>query len=422
MSEESLKAARRVRVRGSRSPTEAGCVFCKALPDKSKEHIVLSAIGGRKKSKGVTCAWHNGDCGNGIDNALAEQLAPITTLLGIKRDRAGSLPTLKGVVSSPNGSEKWDLAPGLKPRLPKSIVERTESDGQVEIHLRTNGHSGTRQLELAEQILKRYGKTIEDVSVSSTFAVEKLSADGVKIEIEFGGEKALRAVAKMAFLLLADSLGVPMAKGPEFRHLRDFIEYGRGSADEFVKHDYATPCPQPESLHGSDGFAHRVIVIGDPATATIVGHVELYGAFHCVVLLSRGWGGPTFSIGHSVDPITGETRNDDGFFSDAFSVEEFCAIDGHSRAVDVAFERLGPKLVRRLREQTNEQIVSTAMRRVFGSSDDDRIVSREELDRFGCEVARDWLYQKMGVPQRTEVSLAELLSEKRAGDRDKGDS
>ena len=79
------------------------CTLCKSeinANNGSAEHLILNAIGGRKKVEGFICQDCNSRSGSEWDNRLAQQLEPLCLLLGISRQRgkvpSQTFPTLGG--------------------------------------------------------------------------------------------------------------------------------------------------------------------------------------------------------------------------------------------------------------------------------------------------------------------------------------
>lgn len=74
------------------------CYLCDTpitAENKTTEHIILNAIGGRLKAGYLLCRSCNSTAGHRADAALAKQLEVLTALLGIERER-GDIPVLKG--------------------------------------------------------------------------------------------------------------------------------------------------------------------------------------------------------------------------------------------------------------------------------------------------------------------------------------
>ncbi|MGB7075699.1 MAG: HNH endonuclease, partial [Xanthobacteraceae bacterium] len=80
------------------------CIFCNAelTADTKPEHILLSALGGRKTTRRVTCSQCNSDFGNTIDKAITEQVVFVRSLLNLKSSDGKPAPILKKIVAGPD--------------------------------------------------------------------------------------------------------------------------------------------------------------------------------------------------------------------------------------------------------------------------------------------------------------------------------
>lgn len=81
------------------------CALCNTALTKansSKEHLILNAIGGRRKISGFLCANCNSSTGEDWDAALAEQLNPFSVFLGIQRERGTPPPCRRNVMARSN--------------------------------------------------------------------------------------------------------------------------------------------------------------------------------------------------------------------------------------------------------------------------------------------------------------------------------
>ena len=89
------------------------CALCQTpltKANRTKEHIIPNAIGGRKKVRNFICKRCNDKTGEKWDSALANQLQPFCTMLGIRRAEGNNRPfpveTVSGrkLVWNPDGS------------------------------------------------------------------------------------------------------------------------------------------------------------------------------------------------------------------------------------------------------------------------------------------------------------------------------
>jgi hypothetical protein len=75
------------------------CLFCPAELDATTtpEHILLNALGGRKKTEEAICSGHNNTFGGTIDRVLASQVMTLRNLLQLESGEGKTAPGLKNI-------------------------------------------------------------------------------------------------------------------------------------------------------------------------------------------------------------------------------------------------------------------------------------------------------------------------------------
>lgn len=68
--------------------------------NSSREHIINNSVGGNLVSSELLCKKCNSEFGDTIDAELSGQLAEISALLGVNRDRGAAEPRIKMISSS----------------------------------------------------------------------------------------------------------------------------------------------------------------------------------------------------------------------------------------------------------------------------------------------------------------------------------
>lgn len=273
------------------------CTFCDELLDGSVEHLLHSALGGRKTSKGVVCGVHNNLFGTTIDRVLTDQLAVIGNLLGIRTGRNQPAATIRGLETL--DGQRVDVEPGGRLVLPRSNVRDDISDGRRDITISAN--SIERASALTAQYMRRYpGRDLENATIVESIVPTHRP---LRIDGAVGGEDAHRAIAKIAVVFVASAVGTEAVRGASAAAIRKFVLEGGDSAD-FVRMDYATPFPEVPDLGDFAVHAHRVAVFGDPSARVACGFVELFGAFRYTILISDAWDGPAMALHYAVDPVT----------------------------------------------------------------------------------------------------------------------
>src|SRR5439155_5727527 len=112
------------------------CLYCPMEFTKgSGEHVILSALGGRKESRSACCQACNKRLGDEVDKPLAEALRFVCNLLSITTGRGKAAPTIRRVDSG--RGYNLDLRPGMTPRVSNARVESTDlPGGKVHVRIR----------------------------------------------------------------------------------------------------------------------------------------------------------------------------------------------------------------------------------------------------------------------------------------------
>lgn len=138
------------------------CIYCKTATFEngkgSEEHVILSALGGRKVSKNINCKDCNNRLGSEIDTSFNE-LSFISTILGVKTGRKKDAPVQKKIVT--HEGENYDLLPGGKFRLSKINVKCNDEVGQESISI-TAPPNKEQALNKLNQVSRKWDKSIDD--------------------------------------------------------------------------------------------------------------------------------------------------------------------------------------------------------------------------------------------------------------------
>jgi hypothetical protein len=116
----------------------AVCIFCdNALSSDTKpEHILQSALGGRKTTRRVICTAHNEQFGETIDDALAKQVAFIRNQLQLESGTGNAPPGLGKVQA---GGQTVKIRNDGVPELVGKPFEVTSlPDGNYQVRITTN--------------------------------------------------------------------------------------------------------------------------------------------------------------------------------------------------------------------------------------------------------------------------------------------
>jgi hypothetical protein len=122
--------------------TDTFCLFCPVELDETTkpEHILLNALGGRKKTTDAICSTCNNKFGGTIDDVLTSQVKELRNLLQLESGKGDAAPTLKKVQA---GEHKVNIKGDGSLELVATpfTIERLE-DGRwtVQIRARSEEH------------------------------------------------------------------------------------------------------------------------------------------------------------------------------------------------------------------------------------------------------------------------------------------
>ncbi|HEU0037528.1 MAG TPA: HNH endonuclease [Kofleriaceae bacterium] len=377
------------------------CTFCDNPLDGSEEHIVHSAIGGRKTSTRIVCGFHNNLFGRTIDRTLTDQLAVIGNLLGIRTGRNQPPATIRGLETL--DGQRVDLEPGGRLVMPRSIVRDEPADGRNDISISSNTVARVR--ELTAQYMRRFpGRRLENATVVESI---EPTCRPVRIDGGVGGEETHRAVAKIAILMLASELGTEAMRGPSTIAIRRFVLDGADSAD-FVRMDYGTPFPDVAELGSFPTHAHRVAVFADPISRVACGFIELFGTFRYTVLVSDAWDGSALALIYAVDPIAARQAQARVVRSAPLTADRFRAIASSSADGQPRLERLWQVIDERVRDQRITRVIHEVFAEMFPPERTEP-PTVEERARAAREITARFMAEQLGIPYTRSLPLETIV-------------
>lgn len=267
------------------------CIYCQENsfdPGKgSEEHAILSSLGGRKASRNICCEECNNRLGDEIDKPFSEEYAFFSTMLGITTGRNKEAPTHRAAVE--HDGLAYDLKSGGAYKLSKALVSlEDQPDGTSCVSI-TAG-SEEQALALIEQVLKKFGKTIDDFQSIEAKSVKSYLPTEHK-RLALGGILQFRAVAKMLLTYLATLVSPERLRSESFRAVTAFIN---GCDNEFSGANIGSRVMLPDDPRISD-INHRAFIFASNEKHLVVGVLELFGNINYSVELTSTWDGPDIS-------------------------------------------------------------------------------------------------------------------------------
>lgn len=271
------------------------CALCPdtlSAKNKTKEHIIPNAIGGRKKTTGFICNVCNNKLGEDWDADLAKQLNWFCLAVGINRER-GESP--KQIVQTIEGDKYWLLNDGsFTPE--KSSYSEEDLGGKIKINLTA------KTIEEAKQRLKgiarKYPKFDVEKALSELEVTTNYLDSPLHVSLSLGGPNAGRSLVKTAFAF-ASECGVPHAQ------CEKALEYLLNPEAEAIPFGFAYLSDLVEG-RPKDRIFHCVSLHGDPKKKRLWSYIEYFGLFRIVVLLSERYAGSYRNEIYTIDPVDGE--------------------------------------------------------------------------------------------------------------------
>ncbi|EFH6988884.1 HNH endonuclease [Escherichia coli] len=272
------------------------CAFCENTlsgKNRSKEHIIPNAIGGRKKTTEFICNTCNNKLGEKWDSELAKQLNWFSLSVGISRER-GESP--KQIVQTITGEKYWLLNDGSF-TTEKSTYHEDIEENSVKIRLTA------KTIDEAKQRLKGVSRKYPQFDVERALKEMEITTNyldsPLQCNLSIGGPDAGRSLVKTAFAF-ASACGVATNKCDKaLQYLLDenmsVIPFGFAYLSDLIE------------IRPKDRIFHCVSLHADPNTKLLWSYIEYFGLFRVVVLLSENYSGKPKNEIYSIDPIDGST-------------------------------------------------------------------------------------------------------------------
>lgn len=271
------------------------CLFC-TTSAQSREHVFPAAFGGRRFDRGIYCEEDNNKLGRHV-GALLESMDYINGRLGIRRDR--EKVAAPRVVKDKYGNRLaiFNENIGVAPPLP--LNQTPELIGQpVSLQFRNRREADQW---LAQQ--RKAGYTFASVKYGEDQTV--FATQQIELQLHFGGDKFLRAVAYLALTYLAHYFP-DLARHEGMKYARDIVEKD-APLNDLV---WWEPIPVLEQVpRHSFELAHSVVIATCAETGKITALISFYGALAFGVYLGSIPVEKSTRVTTHIDPL-GELPND----------------------------------------------------------------------------------------------------------------
>lgn len=257
--------------------------------NKSKEHILLNAAGGKLKSCDIMCNVCNRRLGSQPDEELALQLRPMVNFLGVKRDN-GSTPNVP--LQSADG-KKYEMRDGGKPELAEAYIDFNPSTGDMLIEARNLGQARAALWKFKKEH-PEYNIDVEEILKHFTNKREYID-EQLLFNVNWGGDEAFRSILKTA-------LDFFILQGHDRHHIVHLLDYLLGNEQKDIVKTYYPDQPPYEYVEGE--VLNLIHIVGDKSTSTLFAYVVYLGCLPAVILLSDHYDGEDFTDTYAHDVMS----------------------------------------------------------------------------------------------------------------------
>lgn len=245
--------------------------------NRSEEHIILNACGGRLKSDNIICASCNSTFGQSFDAELARQTNDLANLLLIKRER-GTPQEIIGKL--PSTGEDYILQYGGEPMKSKPDVNLSKNGDRTEIKI--SARSETEFKAILKGLKRKFPMLDVDKLYQSAQRKSEYLEEPISISTSVGGEKSFKAIVKTA-------INFYVFKNGETEYIKHLIPYLDGSAslDIVWMHYPSIPLYVPND----DEVSHVIHIVGLSNQKILYAYVELFNAHIFLIKLSEEYQG-----------------------------------------------------------------------------------------------------------------------------------
>ena len=267
------------------------CVFCgdsASGDDRSSEHIIPAALGGRRTVLGFICKKCNSVAGATCDASLAASLEGWTRLLDISRE--DPLPRARVVYTSDGTPVR--VLPANRAELGHAIVPEEIAEGE-RVVARSIGE--LRQIVQTINDRRNLGLDVEAILENATTRSTYLD-EPIELKSEGWGPEHYRSLVKSA-------LAQVFHAGHDPAYAETALAYLTGDTEKrcFFPYYNRDLINQRES-----GIPINCVhVKGDPDAHELMAYVEIYGILRSVIRLSEQYEGEHFEHQYAFDPTNG---------------------------------------------------------------------------------------------------------------------
>lgn len=275
------------------------CYSCLVILDKSnrsEEHIIPNAIGGRQKSNQLLCRACNNDFGSKFEGTFIKELSFFSGCLPIKRERGNNkkFRTVDKITNLPIVIDSKGVI-----ALAHPIVEEKPVDPSKEGQFRIKVPDEKSGKKFAEDIINNYKEKYPFAKIGKPEFERKESQEDSYIEYfsEFGSLSFFKTVQKCLLNLF-------ISKGGNYFDVENEAHALFNEDDKFPM-NWLLTCNMPNESN----LNHVLVVIGNPEEKLLYGYAEFFGGLSVISVLNENYKGPECFFSYCINPLCGEEKS-----------------------------------------------------------------------------------------------------------------
>ncbi|HEX7757125.1 MAG TPA: HNH endonuclease [Niabella sp.] len=365
--------------------------------NRSQEHIIPNAIGGRWKSTDLWCADCNRHFGATIDAVLCRDLSPFATLLDIGRER-GENQVIKNAHTGSGG--RYHIGKGITPIDSKPTVQINKDTQTVHISARNE----EEVFLLVKQLKEKY-PGLDDSDLASKFVVNnRYISESLHFQSGISGPAFIQAVLKIAVSAWLENTKDPATIASAIADLKRSPE----NIQIYHRHYYT-----PELCHpDADSVEHIIYIKGEPEKSLLYAYVELFSTYAFVFNLNDRYTGGACTYLYRCDVLTGAQSNMAPTINYTGTLPDKPDLNRHFiELLQVKFDRLMSIADRRAESYHVGQLAERAFKSVIdkhpkGSEITESIMAEitTEVTRLSKEYARHMINMGLRKPANKKTS------------------
>lgn len=304
-----------------------GCAI--TTENKTKEHIIPNALGGKLTSFDIICKSCNSKTGEGMDSNFINsiQKTNLMSLLNINRDR-GVNPSIEGQ------DEEYLYVLEWNQKLQRLEGKRRENKPL------DNSENGIIRFEditpkQAKSILEKLKLTYPEINVEEQLSKINWSTpywrDDVKINITLERPNDIRALVKIA-------INYFLFKGGSVSDIQDGINFLIGKDIE----RYIAFLIQDEKVYTEGEVSHTIFLSGNPNDRFLYCYINLFSVYSYVVLLNVNYGGKLIQEQYVYD-LKGQNEIQGRNLDYIFTQDQLCE-HINSYSIESVFDNMEKKI------------------------------------------------------------------------------